>query len=219
MSPRSLRSPERTDRARSITDILRDPAALASIPPGGIPLSRVARVPSVTSLPAAVVATDGMEVYYTADDTNGIVWHLRYCAAETTYKWRYVGGPPLWAEVATQETTSSTTYAALATAGPMVTLPLAGDYMVGLGSVLTGNADGMDIYHSYDIGATGAVDADAVEARSSGASSAPWPSVSRTKRKAGLTAVALTSKYRTTSGAVTATIKQRWISALPVRVG
>lgn len=33
---------------------------------------------------------------YPADDTNGVYWSFVYDAAETTYKWRFAGGPPLF---------------------------------------------------------------------------------------------------------------------------
>lgn len=212
MSPRSLRSPERTDRDRNITDILRDPAALASIPPGGIPLSRVARVPSVTSLPAAVVATDGMEVYYTADDTNGIVWHLRYCAAETTYKWRYVGGAPLFAEVTTTETTTSASYTDMTTTGPSLTVPLAGDYIVIIAANMYQTTGGLG-YMSYAIGGTAASDAESI-AESSLATGIYG---THTRRKTGLAAgTALVAKYKTTANTLNA--NDRTMVVIPVRV-
>jgi hypothetical protein len=47
----------------------------------------------VTALPSSPV--DGMEVYFDADPPNGPLWHLRYRASLSTYKWEYVGGAPL----------------------------------------------------------------------------------------------------------------------------
>lgn len=32
---------------------------------------------------------------FPADDTNGVYWMFQYDSSETTYKWRFVGGPPL----------------------------------------------------------------------------------------------------------------------------
>ena len=54
-----------------------------------------AAVPTfVTSLP--VSATDGQEIYYLADATNGVIWHLRYNAGSASaYKWEFVGGSQL----------------------------------------------------------------------------------------------------------------------------
>jgi hypothetical protein len=40
-----------------------------------------------------VAPQDGDEVYYAADATNGVIWHLRYRAASSSsYKWEFVGG-------------------------------------------------------------------------------------------------------------------------------
>jgi hypothetical protein len=52
----------------------------------------IAKTPSqITTLP--VSPFDGQEVYYVADATNHIVWHLRYDASiADAYKWVYVGG-------------------------------------------------------------------------------------------------------------------------------
>ena len=96
-----------------------------------------AAVPSfVTSLP--VGATDGQEIYYQADAANGIIWHLRYNAGSASaYKWEFVGGSELSSEVITQETTTSSVYVALTTPGPSITLPLAGDYDVTIGTYAT----------------------------------------------------------------------------------
>jgi len=70
-------------------------------------------------------------------------------------------------------------------------------------------------FHSYDIGGTGAVDADAVYGQSPGATGAA--SSVRTRRKAALTVVTLTSKYRATS-AVNCLFASRWMAVVPVRL-
>lgn len=93
---------------------------------------QVGTVPTrVTSLPGSPV--DGQECYYVADATNGVLWHLKYNAGSASpYKWEFVGGPPLRAAIVTTETFNGTTnvFSDLATPGPSVTLPLAGDYDV-----------------------------------------------------------------------------------------
>lgn len=155
------------------------------------------RVLTVAAFSALTGLEDGDEVYVEVDATNGVMWHFRYVAAETTYKWRFLGGPPLVSMVETNESTASTTYVALATAGPVVALPRAGDYDVSGGRV---SGDGN---MSYDIGATGAVDADRL---------LEW----RGKRKAGLTSVSLTAKYKANTGTVA--FELRALQALPVRV-
>ena len=82
-----------------------------------------------TALPSSPV--DGQSFYYVADTTNGIVWHLRYRAASASaYKWEFVGGESIGGTVLTSQSLGATvnTWADLATAGPSLTLPLAGDY-------------------------------------------------------------------------------------------
>lgn len=82
----------------------------------------------VTTLPTSPI--DGTEVYYQADATNGVIWHLRYRAASASaYKWEFVGGGDLSASVVTdQSLAAGSGWQDLATVGPSITAPLAGDY-------------------------------------------------------------------------------------------
>lgn len=85
----------------------------------------------VTALPAAPI--DGQEIYYRADSTNGIIWHLRYNAASSSsYKWEFVGGSPIEKTyTAGFETLSASTgWVDAPTVGPKYDIVLAGDYMV-----------------------------------------------------------------------------------------
>lgn len=172
-------------------------------------------VPLVALLPSA--PTDGQVVAYLADATNGIVWMLKYRASSASaYKWEFLGGSDLFAEVPTAESTASITYAAMATAGPAITLPLAGDYDVAHGANIWNNTVVRWMSMSYDIGGTGAVDADAVWNQQQ-ANAPTFDNASRKQRKTGLTAVTLTAKYKVDGG--TGLARDRWISARPVRVG
>jgi hypothetical protein len=169
-------------------------------------------------LPASPV--DGQQCFYVADATLGIVWQLRYRAASASaYKWEVVGGLPLYSEVAVAENTVSTVYTNLATVGPQVTVPLAGDYDVLLGGQLASStAAGTNASMSYAIGATAAVDADRIRT-SAPVTSNVWTTVCRTRRKTGLAAATtLLAKYRADS-AVAVYFDQRMISAVPIRVG
>lgn len=160
---------------------------------------------------------DGTELYYVADADNGVVWHFRYRAASgSSYKWEFVGGPPLTSLIATSETRVGTTYAAITTAGPAIALPFAGDYIVAIGCKANNNTDGNGALMSYDIGGTGAVDADSIEVFQSAATSVTATNY-REKRKNGLTAVTLTAKYKTSVGG-TAAFWERSMSVIPVRV-
>lgn len=176
------------------------------------------RILTVAQFTALSTPEDGDEAYVEVDATNGIMWHFRYVAAEATYKWRFLGGPGLFSEVTTAENTASGSYVALTTAGPSIALPRSGDYEVtprmhdGANSNATGGA------MSYDIGGTGAVDADMTlaQAGSNGAGTALPGSASRLRRKTGLGTVTLTAKYRTIAGTTTPT--NRSLRVTPIRV-
>jgi hypothetical protein len=148
----------------------------------------------------------------------GAVWHLRYrSASASAYKWELVGGSLVSAEVTTQQGTASITYVALATAGPLITVPLAGDYDVEIAFYGTAGASNA-AYMSYDIGATGATDSDAaycVDTLGGG-----YATGIKKRRKTALAAsTTLTSKYRSTSGAATAVFRERRMFVKPIRVG
>lgn len=146
---------------------------------------------------------NGDEVYYVADATNGIVWHFKYrSASASTYKWEYIGGAYLFSEIVTaaSESTASTSYVALTTAGPSLTVPLAGDYDVTLEQTAYNSTNVNTELMSYDIGGTGAVDADAVGNQASPASS-EIPRAVRTRRKTFTVAsTALVAKYKVGAG-------------------
>lgn len=160
----------------------------------------------VTVLPA--LPFDGRTVVYEADSTNHIYWSLRYHAAEA--KWNFLGGPPLYANIDAAETRVVGAYAALATAGPSITVPLAGDYIVQVGSLIDFTG-----FHSYDVDATAATDVDSAQAAAAGGGSASAVSVPRTKT--GLAAsAAIRSKYKAATNTVA--FQNRWMTVLPVRV-
>ena len=141
-------------------------------------------------------------------------WKFRYVAAKASNKWVFVGGAPLYSEVLTAESTSSTTFVALTTAGPSLVIPVAGLYVVDLG-MSTDQATTTRGLMSYDIGGTGAVDADGVVGFVTSVVSTLH--LSRAKAKT-LTATTLTAKYRVTS-ATSRAFQDRWMRATPVAVG
>jgi len=160
------------------------------------------------SLPGSPV--DGQFHVYVADATLGVEWLLKFNSGEAgTYKWRALGPAPLLSEVAaTQNTAVGAIYEALATAGPSAVLPLGGDYEVGIGYLAGSQATRRLM--SYDIGGTGAVDADSAEGSAA-------EMVARTMPKAGLAAVTLTAKYKCLDLAVGG-FGKRWMRVVPVRV-
>lgn len=156
---------------------------------------------------------------YIANKSSGNFWELSY-DGEGEYPWKKIGGPPLFAEVTANESRENTAYGALSTAGPSITLPLKGDYDIKVGAkVAAVGGEQTQAHMSYDIGATGAVDADSYSLAGNvyAANTTDGPSGSRLRRKTGLTAVTLTAKYRTTKKG--AFWENRWISADPIRVG
>lgn len=192
------------------------PLAIAYSGGGVVPYTeyRDALPTFVTALPANAV--DGQECYFVADAANGVVWRLKYRAADTSsYKWNFAGGPPLTDEVLNFESTSSTAFASLTTAGPTITVPVAGDYIVEIGASAYANAVVGDAVMSYAIGATAATENDRVLI---GASTTFSQSGSRARRKTGLAAnTALAAQYKGQAGAVT--FLDRWMRVAPVRVG
>ena len=162
-----------------------------------------------TTFPSSPV--DGDIHVYPADTTNGVMWLFMYRSAVND--WEFIGGAPLFAEVTTAETTASATYAALATAGPAIALPFIGDWMVEIGC-LTGNSTATAVqFMSYDIGGTGAVDADS--SRPHGPIANNLMTAYRQRRKQALTAVTLTAKYKVNAG--TGTFQDRWMAVTPIR--
>lgn len=167
----------------------------------------------VTALPAT--PSDGDTCTLTDNLTTGTyAWQFRYVAARASNKWVFIGGGPIVSEVATSESTTSGTYVALTTAGPSIAVPVAGDYTVEVGAHITaGGASGTGHKMSYDIGGTGAVDADGIEA---GMTTTTSSSNARAQKKA-LTAVTLAAKYK--ASANTAVFKNRWMRLTPIAIG
>lgn len=166
-----------------------------------------------TSLPASPV--DGEMYDYIADSTNGIVWRFLYrSASESSYKWEFIGGPPMSAEVLTLESTASTSYVDLATAGPTVTVPLDGDYLYQFNfrawnTAVQGNVAALKL------GAAATSDDDSAFISSEVALAVNQ--TGKIRRVTGLAAsAALKLQYKTASG--TASFLQRNLHVWPIRV-
>jgi hypothetical protein len=99
--------------------------SLLTAAPASLPVTTPQVV--TTALPSNPV--DGQECYFVAEPANGVVWHLKYRAADPSpHKWQFVGGGSVMSYSAASTTTSSTTWVPVA--GPSVTVPLPGDYEV-----------------------------------------------------------------------------------------
>lgn len=191
---------------------IQDPRIAGYLVPRSIP-QRAVRTDFVTELPLA--ANDGDEVYFQCDATRGIVWHLRYRAnSQSPFLWEFVGGGPLVADTVADQGTTSTSYTDLATVGPTVSIPLAGDYTIAFGA------------HSYSDGAntnfvspylgTTAVDANASQIDHTTANKlfAHARTLPSTTLNASDT---VKLQYRVLSG--TGQFRNRWLTAAPIRVG
>lgn len=166
----------------------------------------------VSSLPAGY---DGQEVYYQADLTNGVIWHLRYrSASASAYKWEMVGGSSLMADIPTQETTSSTAFTDLTTVGPSITVPLAGDYEIVFGSGINASTNG---FAAPKIGAAAvSTNDDIVQSVSAGTASGNG---SRPLRRNVPAAATVVKVQYAAAAATTVAFFNRSLSIRPIRVG
>lgn len=168
-------------------------------------------IPNVAALPANPV--DGQEVYYFAN--SSVFWHLRYRAAIT--KWDFLGGPPLFSEVATAQATTTFAWQDLATIGPQLTNPLAGDYIVAEGCEVSGQIDGAYV---WGIGLKIGASTPAYDMRGSGMYSATltgFHNLSRTRQLTDLAASTLL-KLQYQSATRHGVYASRFLSLLPVKV-
>lgn len=180
----------------------------------------VAQFAALTGLEGTKGTVAPDEVYLEVDSANGIQWHLAYESGEATYKWRFLGGPPLFAEVTTSESTTSSAYGDLATAGPSITTPRAGQYSINESArTVKPNADANHgCRMAPALGAAAAVDADSVYAGTVAATDLDVHS-SRTIAIATLAASDIVRlKYRAESNTKTATFVNRRVEMYPLRL-
>jgi len=176
-------------------------------------LARLLEVPRVTTLPAAPF--DGQAVDFVADDTNGVIWRLRYrTASASNFKWEFVGGAPLMASASVGVAVVGATFGG---SGPTVVAPLAGDYEVDVrGSINISNA-----------GSSGELKAGSSASNLSTAKDlainnnvSSWSPVGVLGVLTNVGAGASIQPYiRSGSAGVTVTMQERRVAVRPVRVG
>jgi hypothetical protein len=168
----------------------------------------------VTALPGS--PTDGQQVVLVDSLTAPTYWWtFRYIAAKATNKWVFVGGTPATVKVAAAETATSTTYVALTTPGPSFTVPVAGAYTIRQSARVVVASAVNAWAMSYDIGATGAVDGDALQGFLTTANQVL--AATRESFQPALAAgTALVSKYKSTAG--TPTWSERLLTVTPAAV-
>jgi hypothetical protein len=174
--------------------------------------------PLVTALPASPV--DKQEIYFLADATAGIIWHLRYRAASPNpEKWERVGGPPLYGAIQPQSAITNVNYETSGVVGPDLPTPLSGVYDVHFGC----NAYNMHtavqaVYASFARGATEALDTDAIISTLAANGGPGRDGAARLVRTVLVAGSPVRYRARCTAGG-SAYITDRWITSLPVRVG
>lgn len=172
-----------------------------------------------STLPASPV--DGQEAHLQVDATNGIVWTFRYrSGSASAYKWEFIGGAPAHAEVDTNQTTGAAPYVDLATVGPSITIPRAGEYLLSYGVAAWYSSGGPGLAHMYAsprIGAVAAANVDAVRA-SNQTAIAEQDNYARTRKKTIAVGDLVKLQYGTDGAGVTANFQDRWLSILPIRV-
>jgi hypothetical protein len=94
-------------------------------------------IPRVTALHPS--PWDGLTVDFVADSTKGTLWRLRYNAGSgSLYKWECIGGTPLTAiEAVNSNGIPASASWVDVTNNPQLTIPLAGDYLLGFYSEIS----------------------------------------------------------------------------------
>jgi hypothetical protein len=178
----------------------------------------------VPALVAALPATpfDGQEIYYLADATNGVVWHLRYRASSASaYKWEYLGGSHLVSnQVSTAcAMTATGAYTDFSDGLPTLALPLTGDYIIDFGAEMshTGTNQGMTI-QPVATGLTGGANGGAYveQAVQPGTANSALYALTGKIRVTGISG---TLKLQYLQGAAGGSAQRRRLAATPVRVG
>lgn len=169
----------------------------------------------VTSMPPNPY--DGMMVDVVASSGGGVVWRFRYRSASvSSYKWEFIGGAPLNHSVPNDEGTTSMAYADLATVGPVVTVPLSGEYIASFGAG-SYNSSAESELMSLRVGGASPMDSEASLVGHGAANRLATHSRTITGMVlAGGTT--LRAQYRVLSGGG-AQFRNRWLLVTPVRVG
>ncbi len=176
--------------------------------------------PVLTALPATPV--DGQTILFQADLELGVLWALRYRAASASpFKWEVLGGQALTAEVAAREgdAGSPPAWFDLATPGPALTLPLAGEYDLEFGAHAESSQAGIGLWQGLRIGTTDPTDLDAAIVVTAGGPD--WALISHrrlARRTITAPGTAVRCRYRGADGTPDRW-SRRYLTARPLRVG
>jgi hypothetical protein len=172
----------------------------------------------VTSLPASPV--DGQQAVLTDSLTAPTyTWRFRYNASSASpYKWEFIGGSPASEELAIQEALTTTAqWVDLATVGPSVVLPRAGDYFVEFSTQAYNPTDNILAYIGPVLVGVQSSPMYAAANTLSSAGGAGWvQSFGSFQRFNGLVPGTLRLRYNT--GVSGTNFSQRRLKVIPVRV-
>lgn len=175
---------------------------------------------SVTSLPTSGLFV-GKQVIYKVE--AALYWLLVYLNEDTTFPWNFLGGPSLIHRVAGGGTRKSTAYGdctAGTTTVPKVKAPLKGLYIVdhGVGFAQATGGASTNAYISIEVGATAAVDADACRETALEQFEGGGPSVHGIEKTLAASEE-VKQKYKANTTEQTWEYTNRWVRALPRKVG
>lgn len=183
---------------------------------------------TVTALPTTP-PVNGQVIYYqnAAMATAGVRWQFQYNASSASaYKWEFAGGLPLSSEGVggrqwgVWQGTAVQTYTTLATAGPAVTAPLAGEYDCSGYAVATvsvgQNLAGFIFWVTGDSTSTQWNFGDAVTVP---AIAGHGHSITARRTRTAAAGNSLELRYATSNVASTANFYNRGIYITPIRVG
>jgi hypothetical protein len=215
----SLQKPETTDAVTKLRIAIAANADICDANLSG---------PIVSTLPGSPF--NGQEILFqnAAMASIGALWQLKYrTAAAGSYKWECKGGTYLIASVDTSSSTLSTSSFAApgtGTVGPVVTVPLAGDYDVTMGfraARPTSTTAGVTYpaYMGFARGAAAVADADIITTRTDTGSLAPLLASGFGGRVSTFATAGevLTAKYQAVD--TTIAVLYRSLGIRPVRVG
>lgn len=183
---------------------------------GTYPNPTLAAIAPVTSLPVAPTLDDEVYLKVGSGDT-AVLWHMKYDSAITdAYKWRFLGGAPLYSFMATSENRNSGTYAELS-ALPAVTLPGIGvyDFTHGFDSTIGGTSYGIQNIKTNGSNPGNDLDGASYKPVGSDSNGAVMMNFQRTVPSIGTSALAV-AVYRT---GFSTNFFNRWLSVFPVRLG
>lgn len=186
---------------------------------GTLPVSRVVGAVKITTSSWAggpPASPSDKDIWIaTGVDANGTRWQFQYNAGSaSSFKWEFIGGPPVWSIVSAFESTASATPADLTTAGPSFTATRGGDYVVRYGATSDVNSAASVALTSLFTNAGVRVTGGEADAATVGV----FTSAASEERVAALVAGTTYKLRYWASNGTTATFANRWLSVVPIRI-